>query len=242
MAISRDMEAKDMYRRAIWVCRCDCGNIVRVPYPMLRDGHTKSCGCLAHDKRRTINDNLTGRRFGNLLVIRPLCKRVETRNKYVIYWHCRCDCGKEVVVTNYALRNGIKTSCGCVRGGCSKDYVLGNPSDSIWMPFPQDFIVGPVYGRKMSSWNASEIVGVEEYHRAYIASLKFDGRYIELGTFPTVDDAMEARLRMQEECVSQILADWKSFQGSGVDIHTVINSIKGRVRARLDAAVAEGLA
>lgn len=33
-------------RRTMWKCQCDCGNIVKVEGTHLRDGHTKSCGCL----------------------------------------------------------------------------------------------------------------------------------------------------------------------------------------------------
>ena len=105
------------------------------------------------------------------------------------------------------------------------------------MDYPQNFIVGPVYGRKTSSWNVSEVVGVEAYRRTFIASLKFDGKYFELGSFPTVDDAMEARTRIQEECVSQILAEWKSFQGRDMDIHTIITIIKEHIRKRLETGM-----
>ena len=29
-----------------WVCQCDCGNIIEVSGPCLRQGNTKSCGCV----------------------------------------------------------------------------------------------------------------------------------------------------------------------------------------------------
>jgi hypothetical protein len=32
--------------RLQWVCRCDCGNEATIPGKRLRDGHTRSCGCL----------------------------------------------------------------------------------------------------------------------------------------------------------------------------------------------------
>lgn len=32
--------------RAIWKCKCDCGNMALVSVSNLRDGHTQSCGCL----------------------------------------------------------------------------------------------------------------------------------------------------------------------------------------------------
>lgn len=33
-------------RQTMWRCRCDCGNEVTVAAAHLRNGHTKSCGCL----------------------------------------------------------------------------------------------------------------------------------------------------------------------------------------------------
>lgn len=51
--------AKD--RKAQWVCKCDCGNIVIVTGKNLRIGNTKSCGCLQVDKVKEKN-----RKFGLL--------------------------------------------------------------------------------------------------------------------------------------------------------------------------------
>ncbi len=36
-------------RRAIWTCRCDCGNISDVGADRLKSGSTKSCGCLSRE-------------------------------------------------------------------------------------------------------------------------------------------------------------------------------------------------
>lgn len=36
-------------RRAMWLCRCDCGEMAKVNGSNLRMGITKSCGCLAID-------------------------------------------------------------------------------------------------------------------------------------------------------------------------------------------------
>lgn len=43
---------------AIWVCKCECGNIVEVPRGPLIYGKTKSCGCYAKEYAK----NITGKR------------------------------------------------------------------------------------------------------------------------------------------------------------------------------------
>lgn len=52
--------------------------------------------------------DLTGKRFGNLTVI----KKVRIRNG-VCKWLCNCDCGKQTLVNTYHLTKGDIKSCGC---------------------------------------------------------------------------------------------------------------------------------
>ena len=53
--------------------------------------------------------DLTGQRFGRLLVIREAGRK----NGHVA-WLCKCDCGNEVVINGAYLRNGKSQSCGCL--------------------------------------------------------------------------------------------------------------------------------
>lgn len=39
-------ESSNKYHHSIWLCKCDCGNFVKVSSTHLRDGHTRSCGCI----------------------------------------------------------------------------------------------------------------------------------------------------------------------------------------------------
>lgn len=39
-------------RKVVWLCECECGNTVRVMARALKSGNTKSCGCLAIEKKR----------------------------------------------------------------------------------------------------------------------------------------------------------------------------------------------
>ena len=61
--------------------------------------------------------DMTGRVIGRLLVIEE-CGR-DAHGKAL--WRCRCECGNEVIVLGYNLRNGNTTSCGCYRRECSAE-------------------------------------------------------------------------------------------------------------------------
>ena len=41
-----------------WKCLCDCGNYITVRGQLLKDGHTKSCGCAKHQYSKESLNNL----------------------------------------------------------------------------------------------------------------------------------------------------------------------------------------
>ena len=53
--------------------------------------------------------DLTGQKFNRLLVLERDTKKDKSRQAW---WKCRCDCGKEISVRGYCLRNGNTQSCG----------------------------------------------------------------------------------------------------------------------------------
>jgi len=96
--------------RACWECLCDCGNKIVVTGKNLRNGNTKSCGCLNIDKiRARSRAKLEGQRFGRLTVT----KLSHIKNQRT-YWECRCDCGNTTAVTADKLKSGHTRSCGCL--------------------------------------------------------------------------------------------------------------------------------
>lgn len=66
----------------------------------------RKCGKV---KRTRID--LTGQMFGRLTAV----EFAGIDLAYRASWKCRCDCGKEVVVTSSRLRTGNTQSCGCLR-------------------------------------------------------------------------------------------------------------------------------
>lgn len=116
-----------------WICplvRCDCGKELLIPRQadFLR-GRYRSCGAQACNLRK----DLTGRRFGKLVVTRLSSRRTNARKTL---WVAKCDCGSEVVVQGQSLTSGNTKSCGCLRYkvslGMSKTHACDN--SGRWLP------------------------------------------------------------------------------------------------------------
>lgn len=104
--------------RAQWLCKCKCGNEVVVLGKHLRSGNTKSCGC--YQKERAIESNqsrggdLTGKRFGKLVVLKEDGYVTHANGKRNRLWLCQCDCGNQCHVQHQYLNFGDTSSCGCI--------------------------------------------------------------------------------------------------------------------------------
>lgn len=95
---------------AYYKCRCTCNNIVIVQGSMLRSGNSKSCGCLAKERRKEFED-LSGQRFGKLVVV----GRAPYKGKgHGTRFLCKCDCGGTTIVPRHSLLTHETMSCGCL--------------------------------------------------------------------------------------------------------------------------------
>lgn len=61
---------------------------------------------------RTRSGDITGMRSGMLVAI----ERTDQKKRSCTLWRCRCDCGKDILLEPYKIRNQIVRSCGCQRG------------------------------------------------------------------------------------------------------------------------------
>lgn len=99
------LEGRNKYGRAMWLCKCDCGNTTVASSNNLLRGCVKSCGCLSHS---TVN---IGDKFSRLTVIGDGEK--DHRGRKTI--RCQCDCGNIVDVLPNCLVSGNTKSCGCLK-------------------------------------------------------------------------------------------------------------------------------
>ena len=104
-------ERKGSPPKIYWWAQClKCGAVFKVR----TDTQATCChNCKkqgSSKKRRPLLD-LTNKKFGRLTALYPIVNS----NNNKIYWHCKCDCGKECDVITSSLTYGNTKSCGCQR-------------------------------------------------------------------------------------------------------------------------------
>lgn len=195
LTVIKEVEPNKYARR--YLCKCDCGNEKIVYMQSLRNGNTKSCGCLQKQKVSESNFiDLTGKQFGKLTVIEKSNKKGKSRK---IIWRCICDCGNEdVYVQSDKLLSGESKSCGCLRKEAGK-FVQEYNNKYL----KKDDIFVPLLNSKLRVDNTSGIKGVSVVKRKnaikYQARIGLKNKSIHLGTFDTLEEAIKARKDAEEK-------------------------------------------
>ena len=183
---------KDKNGRIMWLCKCDCGNLINVSTTDLRAGRRKSCGCLKKERH-----NLVGQRFGKLTVIRK--DTYGTHAKYL----CRCDCGREIVVRGDSLVGGKTVSCGCSKRAEDKIDLLraGRKLD--------DHTSSIFFKGTISKNNTSGINGVSRLksgkYRAYIG---YKNKVYSLIEDYNINIAREVREKAEQAVKDGVFEEW----------------------------------
>ena len=79
--------------------------------------------------------DLTSKQFTRLIVVR----RVQNDNHGHSMWLCKCDCGKEKIISGYSITSGHTRSCGCFRSekttqrSTKHGHKAGNKVSKIYM-------------------------------------------------------------------------------------------------------------
>ena len=118
-----------------WKCLCDCGSISYVYGPSLRNGQTKSCGCIQKEfsKKNGGYRDLTGQVFGFLTVL----KEEPSANKQA-RWLCKCACGREKVYPSVYLTYYKIRSCGCQHESAGEN-IISQILDEHHIPFQRQY-------------------------------------------------------------------------------------------------------
>ena len=107
-------------KRVQYLCKCNCSEdkYIVVTAGNISNGHTLSCGCLTQERLNNQIEDLTGRKFGRLIVLGRGEDYIApgTQKKYP-RWLCECSCPdhNRVLVIGKSLRKGESQSCGCLQ-------------------------------------------------------------------------------------------------------------------------------
>lgn len=94
--------------------RCSCGNTGISCRRDLISGRAKSCGCFKRRQAEQEAESLIGKRYGRLTITGyELKARLNNPKKREMYYHCKCNCGNEIITTKSNLKSGGTQSCGC---------------------------------------------------------------------------------------------------------------------------------
>ena len=193
---------------ARWVCRCDCGKDTVQSGYSLRKGLVTSCGCgmFRASRRRGISTgqqtDYTGQTFGNLTAVRRI-----SRGK----WLWKCSCGGETVASPGDVRSGRHASCGCLLKSASRhrvvdDNVLGfHNGTSI-------SVICSIVSGKLRSTNTTGYTGIRIRRtvatETYSARITVRGQEINLGTYATLERAVDARKRAEQEYFGELIDEY----------------------------------
>lgn len=193
-------DQRDAEGKKLWHLTCACGSEVFMNTGDVNRGKKLHCGCQNTHNRVDIR----GVRKGQLTAQYPTDKRTKYGS---VIWLCACDCGNEVEISESALVHGNRVSCGCKKIEAQKMIVHrkhcinGTCIERL----------GQKPARKDSK---SGVCGVcERPNRKYEAVIGLKGRTYHLGTYHTIEEATQARLRAVEEMHMPIIRSYMEEKG-----------------------------
>lgn len=118
-----------------YICKCECGTVKSVFGGSLKNGASKSCGCLKNEqnKKRFFQQaqEHIGETYGLLTVIEPILQGQD------YYYKCKCSCGNEATILGKRLLNGTTYSCGCINSKANEQ--MAKILTKLNIPFKREY-------------------------------------------------------------------------------------------------------
>lgn len=95
--------------------------------------------------------DLTGKRFGKLVVLKRSENSVSPSGSKYTMWECKCDCGNTKTINANSLKRGISKSCGCASRGINR-YIDNKDGTTTVETKKGVFIIDTEDARKISEY------------------------------------------------------------------------------------------
>lgn len=192
LIVLKKVESKG--NRAMYLCKCDCGNEKIICGRNLREGRTMSCGCLRKERARdaTITHGMTGTRLhGEWRQMKSRCS-IKSSSNYQYYG------GRGISICkgwdndfnrfkDWALSNGYSEELTLDRIDVNGNY---EPSNCRWVTLSVQ-----ARNRRTRCTSKTGISGVMKRNdrNSYRVTISYDGKEHNVGNFKVLEDAIEAR-------------------------------------------------
>lgn len=191
-------------------CRCECGTVREVYYWTLAKGESLSCGCLRRELKIAGARDLTGHRFGMLVVLH---RDPEQHG----FWVCQCDCGRKTSVRGTSLTKQKKAtqSCGCIqREAAVKQGIQSigkNAEKQITINKAMKTNIQVIKTKTPPKNNKSGMKGIwwDESRQMWQAYIQLHGKRKHLGRYVKKEDAIAARREAEELYFEPLLREAK---------------------------------
>lgn len=149
--------------------------------------------------------DLTGRRFGRLLVVSETSKRSGS----AVIWRCQCDCGKIIEIPARNLLHCGTVSCGCLRREKAKVNLAGPIEEKLGQVDRTN--VSRIRSTRPQRNNKSGFRGVSWHENdhgggSWVAVIYFQSKRYRLGFFRTPEEASEAYIAAKEHIHGDFVA------------------------------------
>ena len=232
-----------------YICRCACGTERSVNKYNLKNGTSWHCGCQKEKvkaevaekyKERFYNgelaatpQDLSGRRFGRLVVIEKLPYDRDKVRRAKVPYRCICDCGNEITATYGNLILGDTKSCGCRMREIAEKTIK---TAQAVQEFPDGTSISSIKSALrgvISSRNTSGVRGVSVVQPRssgskgntestgstgsagmprYRATITFKKKVYVLGTYDTLEMAAKARKIAENRLFGEFLEEYEGSE------------------------------
>lgn len=182
-----------------WLCRCECGGTRLATTAYLNSGRATDCGCGK-------SPDLTGKVFGRLTVLGRSDQRGSRGARTTPLWECRCTCGEITYKATDTLTNPDISMC----SSCAAAFAVTQARAGAG--YTEGTQLSKIQNIKEKSDNRSGTRGVylDGKTGRYRARIWFQGRLYNLGSYTTLEEAVKARRRGEEEYFGKFLAAYEN--------------------------------